>query len=188
MQLCFLLEKEPNFNNSLLKCKLEKLKDEEVISDYTTIKEEFLGFPLLKPENVRVYRVDNVIIDLDRVIQKYNNGRTNLKTVGSDWWEKINDIGRLNKIRKNFYDSATAFFRSDNIKRWTTELNALNEIDKNFHLNDNPELRNELAYEAFWLIEDCKGYFMVRAVIADGKLPKLEEKLDGKYVRRTINV
>ncbi len=177
MQLCFLLEEELNFNNSLLKYKLEKLKDESVISKYTTIQDEFLGFPLPEPQNgIVIYRVDNLLIDL---------------AYRRSLWGAI-PSNRLETIINNFCDTVPKFFGTYDISRWTAELDALNEKDKKFcpgyDPGDGKELNNELAEKAYWLIRDFKGYIMARAVIADGKLPKLEEKLGGKYVRRTINV
>jgi hypothetical protein len=112
MQLCFLLEEELNFNNSLLKYKLEKLKDESVISNYTTIKEEFLGFPLPEPQNgIVIYRVDNLLIDL---------------AYRRSLWGAI-PSNRLRMIINNFCDTATKFFGSYDISRWTAELDSLNE-------------------------------------------------------------
>ena len=46
----------------------------------------------------------------------------------------------------------------------------------------------KLSKEAFLALIYGSGYVMARAVVVDGKLPQLEQGLDGKYVTRTINV
>jgi hypothetical protein len=177
MELCFLLNESEKKKDYLLNRDLENLKDEGIISKYTTIQEEFLGFPLPEPQNgIVVYRVDNLLIDL-----AYLKGL----------WGTI-PSNRLTTIINNFCDTAIKFFGSYDISRWTAELDALNEKDKKFcpkyDPGDGKELNNELAEEAYWLIRDFKGYTMARAVIEEGKLEELEQKLDGKYLKKIINI
>ena len=211
MQLCFLLDtsafpiesansdrerKEAGLMDSLLNRRLENLQGEGVISTYTAIEGTYLGFPLSKPANTMIYRVDGVITDLDKAVQEYESGEAQLeaelKAVRKGWENaqptSTEDVEKLRQVRKMFYDPASAFFGIDNIARWTAELDALDGVDANFHPKDDRGLKNELAHEAFLSIIYGSGYVMARAVVPDGKLPELEQKLDGKYVRRTIDV
>ncbi|MFW9880079.1 MAG: hypothetical protein ACFFG0_43950, partial [Candidatus Thorarchaeota archaeon] len=144
MQLCYLLNESENGRSQLtqqserqLTQRLEKLKGEGVITDYTTIDELHLGFQFLNPGSEGIYRVDNVIEDLDKVIKEFKKGEIEIKAYGRNWWKKIGDIEELNQLRKTFHDNATAFFRTEDITKWRAELNALNEIDINFCQGDN---------------------------------------------------
>ena len=94
----------------------------------------------------------------------------------------------MKKVRKLFYDRARAFFGTDDISRWNIEMDALDGADLSFKEEDKRDCKNKLSKEAFLALIYGSGYVMARAVVVDGKLPQLEQGLDGKYVTRTINV
>ena len=109
----------------------------------------------------------------------------------NDAQPNFNNIKELKGLKNIVYAPAIAFFGTSNIEQWTRELDALNSIDIDFHVENNNEIKNEFAYKAFLLMDDPheeKGYLMTRMVVANGRLPELEQKLDGKYIRKTINV
>lgn len=187
-------QKESNLMDKLLKTKLDRLKKEKVVSSYTVIQGTMLGFPAEKPCNTMIYRVDNVVQDLDKLIQKYGSkeeAKLEAELNAIRGWanakiENPKEIKKIKEIRKRFYDNAKSFFGTADISRWTVELNELKGEDPKFKEEDNRGCKNKLAYEAFLAIIYGSGYIMTRAVVADKKLPQLEQALDGKYIRRTI--
>lgn len=165
MQLCFLLEKEADAISFYLNQKLNNLKEGGIISCYTEIDELHLGFPFLKPtQHMVIYRVDKMMGDLDN--RRY-------------FWKNL-PAQELKGCREFFYNPAKEFFQTEDITRWTNELDALTDKDK--------ELKNELTEKASSLINDIKGYIMVRAVVSDRRLEELEKELDNKYLKSIINI
>lgn len=195
MQLCFLLEEKDYSKNFILTHKLEDLKKEGIISDYATISAEHLGFPLSEPGETVVYRADYAIPDLDIVIQKYEDRKfrlgkkTRIRKLWRDARPTFKDIEKFKRLRREIYNPTVAFFETSNIKEWTKQFKALNNVDTNFHVGDNNEVKNEFAYRAFLLMDHGNpGYLMTRAAIAKGKRKKLEKSLDGKYVMKIITI
>ena len=174
-----------------IKKKLKDIQGDKIISGYTTIKSEYLGFPLSEPENKMIYRVDNTLRYLDNVIDGYKNGDEQLElTCG---WGNIDlisqrDVDKIRNIRKRYYEKASAFFRTGDIEQWTAELDSLKKEDSNFQPDDDIGQTNLFAQEAFLAIKYFSGYVMTRAVVEKGRLPELEERIDKQYMSRIIDI
>ena len=210
MPICFLVDtsglpieaanskserRENELMDALLQKRLDRLQNKGVISGYTTIEGTYLGFPISKPANTMIYRVDNVVRDLDKVVQEYKSGEAQLESELKKvrGWQNAEitspqEVKGVKKARKLFYDQAHAFFGTDDISRWTAEIDALDGADPSFKENDKRGCKNKLSKEAFLALIYGSGYVMARVVVVDGKLLQFEQGLDGKYIRRTINV